>query len=58
LVVEVDGGCHGARQNQDARKDRVLAREGYRVLRLEAELVLRDLPEALARIRAALAVAE
>jgi hypothetical protein len=32
-----------------------LDRAGYRVLRLEASLVLRQLPLALARIRAALA---
>jgi very-short-patch-repair endonuclease len=38
----------------DARRDRVIARRGYRVLRLEADAVLRNLPEALARIRAAL----
>ena len=55
LVVEVDGsGCHSKRRVADARRDRVLARLGYRVLRLEAELVMRNLPAAVARIRAAL----
>ncbi len=54
LVVEVDGGWHRGRERADARRDRVLARLGWRVLRLDAELVLRDLPEALARIRGAL----
>jgi very-short-patch-repair endonuclease len=58
LVVEVDGGYHARREVADARKDRTLARLGFRVLRLEAELVLHNLPEALARIRAALAAAE
>jgi very-short-patch-repair endonuclease len=41
VVVEVDGGYHVARGAADARRDRKLARLGYRVVRLEAELVLR-----------------
>jgi very-short-patch-repair endonuclease len=54
LIVEVDGGVHHDRVAADARRDRVLARLGYRVLRLPAELVLENLDEAVARIRAAL----
>ena len=54
LVVEVDGGYHAARARADARRDRKLARLGYRVLRLPAELVLHHLPEAVALVRAAL----
>jgi very-short-patch-repair endonuclease len=54
LIVEVDGGCHADRQRADARRDRVLAERGYRVLRLPAELVRRNLSEAVARVRAAL----
>ncbi len=54
LVVEVDGGYHAERARQDARRDRALAHAGWRVLRLEEELVLRRMPEALARIRAEL----
>ena len=55
LAVEVDGAvCHRQRRAADARRERVLARLGYRVLRIEAELVMRNLPEAVARIRAAL----
>ena len=54
VIVEVDGGWHSRRRAADARRDRRLARLGYRVLRLDAELVLRNLPEAVARIRAAL----
>jgi very-short-patch-repair endonuclease len=38
----------------DARRDVRLARLGYRILRLEAKLVMRQLPLALERIRAAL----
>ena len=52
LVVEVDGGYH--EQRADARRDRALASAGYTVLRLEAELVMSDLPAAVARVRAAL----
>ena len=54
LVVEVDGRCHEHRRTADARRDRKLARLGYRVLRLDAALVRRQLPLALARIRRAL----
>ncbi len=54
LAVEVDGSCHARRVAADARRDRVLRRLGYRVLRLPAELVLRNLEEAVARIVAAL----
>ena len=54
LVVEVDGGVHLGRQQADARRDRCLRRLGYRVLRLEARLVLEQPLLALARIREAL----
>lgn len=40
LVVEVDGLVHLRRGGADARKDRALRRLGYRVLRLDAALVL------------------
>ena len=56
LVVEVDGGYHALRKAADARRDRALARLGYRVLRLSDELVRSDLPEAVRRIRDALGV--
>lgn len=56
LVVEVDGrGYHQRRRAADARRDRKLARLGYRVLRLDADLVTYHLAEAVARIAAALA---
>jgi very-short-patch-repair endonuclease len=54
LIVEVDGGHHASRRGADGRRDRKLRRLGYRVLRLDAELVLGDLEEAVRRIRAAL----
>lgn len=55
LIVEVDGEHHRRQRAADARRDRVMARLGYRVLRLEAWMVERDLPEALTRIRVATA---
>ena len=54
LVVEVDGGHHAEQARADAHRDAVLARAGYRVLRLDAALVTRDLEAAVSRVRAAL----
>lgn len=54
LVVEVDGRAHSGRSARDARRDKALARLGYRVLRLSAELVERQMEEAVARVREAL----
>jgi len=54
LVVEVDGGYHRLRMRADARRDEKLRRLGYRVVRLEAELVLGDLAAAVGLIREAL----
>jgi ATP-dependent DNA helicase RecG len=54
LIVEVDGGYHSERVVADARRDRVLMRLGYRVLRLEAELVRHNLEEAVTCIHRAL----
>jgi len=54
LAVEVDGPYHGRRALADASRDRALARLGYKVLRLDAGLVVRDMASALALVRAAL----
>ena len=54
LIVEVDGGYHSTRAGADARRDRKLARMGYRVLRLDADLVRRDVHAAVEQIRLAL----
>ena len=54
LVVEVDGGYHAEQDRADARRDAVLARAGYRVLRLDAALVIQDIEAAIALVRAAL----
>jgi cyclase len=58
LIVEVDGPCHARRRARDACRDKKLRRWGYRVLRLDAQLVLRELPVALGRIREALGLEE
>jgi very-short-patch-repair endonuclease len=49
-VVEVDGGCHARRCRADARRERVFERAGYRVLRLEVEVVMANLAHAVAVI--------
>ncbi len=54
LVVEVDGAHHALTRRHDARRDRALVRLGYRVLHIDAQVVLRDLPAAVALIREAL----
>ncbi|MGH7281137.1 MAG: endonuclease domain-containing protein [Polyangiaceae bacterium] len=53
LVVEVDGGIHLATREHDARRDAALAERGIRTVRVEAELVERDVAAAVARVRAA-----
>lgn len=55
LIVEVDGAYHRGHAKSDSRRDRMLGRLGYRVLRLEADLVLRHPALAIACIQAALA---
>ena len=51
LVVEVDGEYHGRRGKEDERRDRALRKAGFRVVRVEAELVLGDLEGAVAVVR-------
>jgi very-short-patch-repair endonuclease len=54
LVVEVDGAIHARKPGPDARRDLKLRRAGFRVVRVSAELVLQDLPAAVALVRLAL----
>lgn len=54
VIIEVDGAYHATRCAADARRDRALGRRGWRVVRLPSELVVKDLAEAVARVRAAL----
>ena len=53
LVVEVDGAYHSRRVAADSRRTRVLQRLGYRVLRLDVELVRTNIMEAVACARRA-----
>jgi very-short-patch-repair endonuclease len=53
-VVEVDGGCHAERRQADRRRDAVLEALGWRVVRVDAEMVMRDVAAAVALVRAAL----
>jgi very-short-patch-repair endonuclease len=54
LVVEVDGAYHAQREAADERRDLVLQRLGYRVLRFSSDMVA-DFPDVVvAFIRAAL----
>jgi very-short-patch-repair endonuclease len=55
LVVEVDGAQHRRRRTADACRDRDLARLGCAVLRVEAQVVMRELPRAVAMVREAVA---
>jgi len=52
LLVEIDGGYHAARDAADARRERALELAGYRVLRLDAELAMRDVKAAVAGVAA------
>ncbi len=54
LVVEVDGGYHSRRVAADARRDELLQRLGFRVLRIPASLVAAQLEEAVSLVRRAL----
>ena len=54
LVVEVDGSAHRESRSADRSRERKLLRLGYRVVRVDAALVLRNAEQALEVIRAAL----
>jgi very-short-patch-repair endonuclease len=53
LVVEVDGEYHARRKSRDATRDAWLGRQGYTVLRIDAEVVRRELRVAVGRVREA-----
>ena len=50
LVIEIDGLIHESQQEYDAERDDFLREQGYRVLRVRAELIRRDLAAALVQI--------
>ena len=55
LVVEVDGSSHWSRGAADRRRDKNMRALGYRIVRVDAGLVLRDVDAALGLIGTALA---
>jgi len=55
LIVEIDGDAyHDTQRAHDARRDEKLRRRGFRVLRIPASLVDRDLVQATALVYQAL----
>jgi very-short-patch-repair endonuclease len=54
LVIEADGGQHGAAQNYDARRSAAFAREGYRTLRFWNNEILENIDGVLITIKDAL----
>jgi very-short-patch-repair endonuclease len=55
VAVEVDGCVHRDSRAADRRRDAKLQRLGYRIVHIDAVLVMRSLEAALAAIRAVLA---
>jgi len=53
LIVEVDGLWHHRRIAADERRNKVLTRMGYRIVHLDASLVMREPLVAVERIREA-----
>ncbi|MDO8798978.1 endonuclease domain-containing protein [Phenylobacterium sp.] len=55
LCIEVDGGSHsfGDRPERDERRDAWLAERGIRTLRINAQVVLKDIDSAVAMVVAA-----
>lgn len=51
LVVEVDGEIHEKREEEDARRDEVLARRGLRVMRFTNRQVMNDVEEVERKIK-------
>jgi very-short-patch-repair endonuclease len=57
LVIEVDGAAHHGRARADARKTRELERAGWRVVRIQAAHVMRDLADVLRSLNQMIEVA-
>lgn len=51
LAVEVDGSSHRTRRASDSRRDDVLQANGYRIFRVEAYDVMKDIETVVAKIR-------
>jgi very-short-patch-repair endonuclease len=58
FIVEVDGLWHHRRVAADERRDRKLVRLGYRILHLDAALVMQKPLVAVERIREAIAATQ
>ena len=54
LVIEVDGGSHADRRQEDALRDTALLEKGFRTLRFPAARVLNDPDGAVAEIKKAI----
>ncbi len=52
LIIEVDGGIHDGRQEQDHLRTEVIGDHDYKVIRFRNEEILQGLPEVLRRITA------
>ena len=51
LVIEVDGDIHDLRKEEDARREKVLAEMGLRIVRFGNEEVMRGLSAVVGRIK-------
>jgi very-short-patch-repair endonuclease len=51
LVIEVDGDVHDLQQEEDARREKVLAEMGLRVVRFGNNVVVRGLSAVVGKIR-------
>jgi very-short-patch-repair endonuclease len=51
LAIELDGGVHATQREQDAEREALLVRAGYRILRFSNEAVQHGLPSVLTEIR-------
>jgi very-short-patch-repair endonuclease len=50
LAIEIDGSSHEHREHLDASRDRILADLGWRILRIEENLVFADLNSVISTI--------
>jgi very-short-patch-repair endonuclease len=51
LAIELDGDVHSTQQVEDAEREALLAKAGYRMLRFSNQAVQNDLPSVLIQIR-------
>jgi very-short-patch-repair endonuclease len=51
LILEIDSSWHSGRHEHDARRDEWMKANGYRVLRIPAQAVLRDSDYAAERLK-------